>query len=202
MDARGDLTTFILAGGKSTRMGRDKAWVELEGQTLLARALTLARSVSDSVRIVGSREKFEGFAPVVEDVFPDCGPLAAIHAALQSSSTDLNLILAVDTPFLTPEFLRFLIDGAEKARKALATVPRVGGWQPLCACYRRRFAAGAEKALRAGRYRIDLLFELNQTRVIEKQELEEAGFSESIFRNLNTPEELAVSVTGNRQCLI
>jgi molybdopterin-guanine dinucleotide biosynthesis protein A len=70
-------------------------------------------------------------------------------------------------------------------------VPRdATGWQPLCAVYRREFAHAAERALLAGRNRIDVLFDAVRTRVIEREELEGAGFSRSIFRNLNTPEEL------------
>jgi molybdopterin-guanine dinucleotide biosynthesis protein A len=63
-------------------------------------------------------------------------------------------------------------------------------WQPLCGIYRREFAAAAENALRSGHNRIDPLFDAVRTRVIEREELEAAGFSRAIFRNLNTPEEL------------
>ena len=186
-----DVAAFILAGGKSTRMGTDKAFVAYEGRTLLARVLDLARSVTPNVRIVGTQEKFESFAPVVEDVFYDCGPLGGIHAALETSRTELNLVLAVDTPFVSCAFLQYLISQAANARGATVVVPRGdGGWQPLCAIYRREFAAAAEDALQAGRYRIDRLFDQVRTRVIEPAELESAGFSPAIFRNLNTPEEL------------
>ena len=67
------ITAFILAGGKSTRMGADKAFIELDGPTLLARALELARSVTLDVRIVGDPGKFAPYAPVVEDVFRSNG---------------------------------------------------------------------------------------------------------------------------------
>jgi molybdenum cofactor guanylyltransferase len=197
MNSSPDVTAFILAGGKSTRMGRDKAFLEYQGQTLLARVIALAHSITADVRIVGSRDKFAAFAPVLEDIFPDCGPLGGIHAALKSASTELSLILAVDTPFLAAAFLRYLIDQARGAPEATVIVPRVsGGWQPLCAVYRREFAVGAEKALRAGRYRIDSLFDLARTRVIETTELKDTGFSESIFGNLNAPEDLQALKPG------
>jgi len=189
--AADDVTAFILAGGKSTRMGTDKAFVEYDGRTLLARVLTLARSITADVRIVGSPEKFSPFAPVVEDIFRDCGPLAGIHAALQASSSELNLMLAVDTPFVSWAFLQYLITQARGAPQAAVVVPRDdAARQPLCAIYRREFAGVAESALRAGRNRIDVLFETVPTRVIEPQDLEAAGFSRAIFRNLNTPQEL------------
>lgn len=186
-----DVTAFILAGGKSTRMGTDKAFVECEGRTLLARALDLARSVTPHVRILGSPEKFAPFAPVVEDIFCDCGPLGGIHAGLRASLTELNLMLAVDTPFVSWAFLQFLISQARGTPEAAAVVPFDGeGWQPLCAIYRLGFADAAENALRAGQNRIDSLFDAARTRVIGREEMEGAGFSRAIFRNLNTPEEL------------
>jgi molybdopterin-guanine dinucleotide biosynthesis protein A len=185
-----DVAAFILAGGQSTRMGTDKAFVVLDGKTLVERALKLARSLTSNVSIVGSAEKFAALAPVVEDAFPDCGPLAGIHAALRASSAELNLILAVDVPFASADLLRYLLARARESA-AVAIVPRTGGWQPLCAVYRREFAEVAEPALRDGRYKITTLFDAVEIEAIERQELEAEGFSAEMFRNLNTPAELA-----------
>ena len=183
------VSVFILTGGKSSRMGADKAFVTLEGQTLLARALELARGVRSDVRIVGDAAKFAAFGPVVEDVFRGCGPLGGIHAALRASEAELNLILAVDVPFVTRELMEFLIARAQGSG-AMVTVPRCGGgWQPLCAVYRREFADIAEGALRHGKYKIDALFE-GRAQAVGEDELRAAGFSAAMFRNLNTPEEL------------
>src|SRR5208282_814253 len=135
-----DVAAFVLAGGKSTRMGSDKAFVLLDGRTLLDCALELARSVTREVCIAGNAAKFAAFAPVVEDVFRECGPLGGIHAALRASSAELNLMLAVDVPFVSRAFLRYLIERA-RSSSAVVTVARTGeGWQPLCAVYRREFA--------------------------------------------------------------
>jgi len=185
-----DVTAFILAGGKSTRMGADKAFVALDGRTLLARVLELARSVTPEVRIVGDPAKFAAFAPVVEDVFRGCGPLGGIHAALRSSATELNLMLAVDVPFVAPALLQFLVVRAREC-DAIVTVPRARGrWQPLCAVYRREFADAAEVALRQRRYKIDALFETVPVLSIGEEELASSGFSASMFRNLNTRDEV------------
>ena len=191
MEGSRDVSGFILAGGKSTRMGRDKAFATFDGCTLLGRALDLARSVTSDVRVVGSREIFARFAPVVEDVFPDRGPLGGIHAALQASSAGLNFILAVDMPFVSLAFLQYLISEARTAADAAVVVPRRDGrWQPLCAVYRQKFADAAEAALLAGRNKIDPLFIAAETKVIDEVQMDRAGFPESIFRNLNTLEEL------------
>jgi molybdopterin-guanine dinucleotide biosynthesis protein A len=173
-------------------MGADKAFIKYEGRTFLARALDLARSVTSDVRIVGSRGKFASFAPVIEDIFRDCGPLAGIHAALLASPSELNLMLAVDTPFISVQFLRFLIAQARSDHDAIVTLPSSSGRsQPLCAIYRRAFAATAENALRAGQNKIDRLFHEVPAHLIDDKKLQAAGFDPSIFRNLNTPEELA-----------
>jgi molybdopterin-guanine dinucleotide biosynthesis protein A len=184
-----DLAAFILAGGKSTRMGADKAFVVLEGRTLLARALDATRAVTADARIVGDAAKFAAFAPVVEDVFRECGPLGGIHAALRASPAELNLMLAVDVPFVSAGLLEFLIARA-RVSAAVVTVARVGGWQPLCAVYRREFAEAAEIALRQGRYKIDALFEVVPTLAISEEDVLAAGFSAREFRNLNTREDV------------
>src|ERR1700736_5864926 len=115
------VTAFILAGGKSTRMGADKAFVALNGRSLIDRMLDVGQSVTPDVRIIGDAQKFSQFAPTVEDVFRDCGPLGGIHAALRASPSELNLILAVDLPLLSTALLQYLI--SRSASGASATVP-------------------------------------------------------------------------------
>jgi molybdopterin-guanine dinucleotide biosynthesis protein A len=185
------ITAFILAGGKSARMGADKAFVTFDGQTLLARALNTARSITPDVRIVGDPQKFSPFAPTVEDIFSNCGPLGGIHAALRSSQTDLNLILAVDVPFISPALLQYLLKCASNSAAVVTVQQTGGGYQPLCAIYRRDFANAAEKGLQAGRYKIDTLFSATATQTVTEEELETSGFSPKMFQNLNTPRELA-----------
>jgi molybdopterin-guanine dinucleotide biosynthesis protein A len=196
---------FVLAGGKSSRMGagpgkdKDKAFLDFGGQTLLDRALSVMGTVCDRVAIVGDPAKFAKYGStkhgsskydsVVADIFPGCGPLAGIHAALLYSSAELNLMLAVDMPFVSRELLAFLFATAEKS-DAIVTVPRSSkGLQPLCAVYRRDFSTVAEQALRAWNYKIDATFSSVSVRVIEEGELAAAGFSEQSFFNVNTPQD-------------
>ncbi len=190
---------FLLAGGKSSRMGSntDKAFLDFRGQTLLDRALTVMGEVCDAT-IVGDPAKFSKYGssqygPVVSDIFAGCGPLAGIHAALTRSTAELNLILAVDMPFVTSGLLEFLFVAAADS-DAIVTVPRTSkGLQPLCAIYRRDFSVAAEQALRAGKYKIDAVFSSVSIRVIEEAELAAAGFSEQSFFNLNTPQDRLIA---------
>jgi len=192
---------FVLAGGKSSRMGAgtDKALMDFGGQTLLDRALAVMGTVCDRVTIVGDPAKFAKYGSskydssmydsIVADIFPGCGPLAGIHAALLHSSAELNLMLAVDMPFVSRELLAFLFAAAGE-NSAIVTVPRSGkGLQPLCAVYRRDFFLVAEQALRAEKYKIDAAFSNVSVRIIEELELAAAGFSEQSFFNVNTPQD-------------
>ncbi len=195
---------FLLAGGKSSRMGADKAFLDFGGQTLLDRALTVMGAVCGKVTIVGDPDKFAEYGSskdgsVVADIFFGCGPLAGIHAALVHSTAALNLMLAVDMPFVSRELLAFIFAAAEREdNHAIVTVPRTGkGFQPLCAVYRRDFSAAAEQALRAGKYKIDATFSSVSVRVIEEDELAAAGFSEQSFFNVNTPQDHRAAEGGD-----
>jgi molybdopterin-guanine dinucleotide biosynthesis protein A len=170
-------------------MGQDKAFMQIGGRTLLAHALERAQAATGNAWIVGSAEKFAAFGPVVEDLYPGRGPLAGIQAALAGTRTDLNLITAVDMPFLQVDFLNYLIAQA-RANKAEVVVPKAsGGLQPLCAIYRKALAAVAQRSLRAGKNKVDSLFAEVQTLVIDQAELERNGFREEMFRNLNTEQD-------------
>lgn len=180
---------YVLAGGKSTRMGRDKAFLELGGKALVRRALALARAVAKEVKIVGDPGKFGEYGPVVPDIYPERGPLGGIHAALAESASELNLMLGVDLPFLEAGFLQLLVSAA-KDSPALVTVPRVDGYyQPLSAVYRKGFSVLAEEALEGNRNKVDALFPHIPLRVVNDEEIARNGFSPAMFRNVNTPED-------------
>jgi molybdopterin-guanine dinucleotide biosynthesis protein A len=217
---------FVLAGGQSSRMGANKAFLEFNSQTLLDRALDVMKEACGSAAIVGDPAVFSGFGPVVADIFRGCGPLGGIHAALimdsmpgqfspgqsspgqtspagksfaRQSFTKLNAMLAVDMPFVTAGLIGFLFGLAEESG-AVVTVPRIGnGLQPLCAIYRREFAVAAERSLRAGLYKIGAVFEDLPLRIVEEAELSAAGFSAEHFLNVNTPDEWRAAGTSGLQ---
>jgi molybdenum cofactor guanylyltransferase len=183
------IAAFILAGGRSSRMGADKTFLELAGKPLIVRAVELAREAVPDVKIVGDPRKFAAYGTVVEDVYCDRGPLGGIHAALTNSVAEWNLILAVDLPFIPARFLKYLLTRTESS-SATVTVPSLANhFQPLCAVYRKAFASIAERSLSEGKNKIDQLFREVILCAVSEEELIANGFDASIFRNLNTPEE-------------
>ncbi len=145
---------FVLAGGRSIRMGRDKALLEVAGCPLVEHMLCKLRAMGYSPRIAGSRADLASFAPVVEDLHQGCGPLSGIEAALAISEEPLNLFVPVDAPFLPIGLLKWLVERAS-ITGALATVPSVGGQaQPLCAVYRRELLPAVTAGIESGDYKV------------------------------------------------
>jgi len=178
-------------------MGTDKALLPFREQTLLTRTLEVAAAVAGKVVIVGPRELYAAYGDVVEDVYVGCGPLAGIHAALSATETELNLVLSVDMPLMSHEFLRWLLEQSLNTSDLIVVPDALGGQQPLCAVYRRPVGTLAEQALKDGDYKIGHLFSHVPARYISEAEMREAGFSPEVFRNVNTAAEYEALVRGD-----
>ena len=117
---------YVLAGGRSTRMGRDKALLLWNGHPLIAHAVDLLRSAGVEPHIAGSRPDLGAFSPIIYDLHPGCGPLSGIEAALARCAEDAALFIPVDLPLLPYEFLREMIERAA-ITGAVATIPTLLG---------------------------------------------------------------------------
>lgn len=147
---------FVLAGGRSTRMGQDKALLPWAGRPLLEVALDKLRvlPLATAPRIAAARSDLSSHARVIADLHPGCGPLSGIEAALAASSRPLNVFLPVDVPLLPAQFLLWMLQRAETTG-ALVTVPRINGWsQALCAVYHRDLLGHISASLVAGDYKV------------------------------------------------
>ena len=106
-------TAFILAGGKSSRMGTDKALLNYRGECLIRYPIRLFQQLSPDVRIIGDPSRYARFGlPVIADCVPSHGPLSGIYTGLKSSSTQYNLFLACDMPLMRPEFFELLFSNS------------------------------------------------------------------------------------------
>jgi len=167
-------------------MGRDKAFLRLGESLLIERAIANVGPLGGDIFIVGSRERFGVFGPTIEDIYPDCGPLGGIHAALSHSRTPLNLIIPVDMPFLGAAYLRQLVERSRDNDRWVTVTRTQHGLQPLCAVYRPQFKVLAEQALQAGEYRIDKLFR-EETAIVDVRDSE---YDPAMFDNLNTADDI------------
>lgn len=144
-----DVTGVILAGGKSTRMGYNKALALLNGKPLIEFVLENLEEVTQSVMLSVGSDSFEyKGALVVPDLYPDLGPLGGIYSALKFSRTNLNLILSCDMPLVSASFLALLANEARQHQAAVTLpVDKDGYWQPLCAVYRKDALSALHEAL-------------------------------------------------------
>ncbi|HEX8734635.1 MAG TPA: molybdenum cofactor guanylyltransferase [Pyrinomonadaceae bacterium] len=190
---------FVLAGGKSSRMGTDKAFLKFNGETFLRRAArALSSTCNERVKIVineTQKAKFEkSFASFeyVFDVFYERGALGGIHAALKNSQSVWALILACDLPFVTENAIKNLAEIAlNSPEKTAAVVPKQpdGRIQPLCAVYRVRDCLPAiEKILNnENSPPVKDFLKTVPTRLVEVGEFATEGESEILFFNVNRP---------------
>jgi molybdenum cofactor guanylyltransferase len=122
-----DAAGFVLAGGRSSRMGRDKALLEFCGEPLIQRTISTLRSVGLKGSIAGAQSSLAKFAPVVEDREPGHGPLGGVCAAMESTTARYGVFLSVDSPFVPPSLLVFLLHHA-KITGRVVTICTVSGF--------------------------------------------------------------------------
>jgi molybdenum cofactor guanylyltransferase len=179
---------FILAGGESSRMGRDKALLELEGVALIVRTARLVESATDRCAIVGDTVRLEGLELlVIEDEFPGAGPLGGIATALRASGVEWNLIVACDLPYLTGEWLEFLIGHAMQSDADAVLPMNDRGAEPLCAMYHKRAENAIRAALDRGVRKVtDALADV-RIKFIEPREWKGFDSDGLLFKNMNSP---------------
>jgi molybdopterin-guanine dinucleotide biosynthesis protein A len=201
---------FVLAGGRSSRMGVDKALVEFDGQPLVVHALRILAEAGLPVSIAGARSALDRFAPVVEDREAGLGPLAGICAALASSPARFAVFVPVDLPFLPPSLLRYLLDRSQSHGAAISIASVRGFAQTFPAVVDREVLPFLVAELKAGRGGCYSAFAAAAARL--ERELAvlpvEPAFEDGLvihprslstdfwFKNLNTPEDLQQAEAG------
>jgi molybdenum cofactor guanylyltransferase len=180
-----DATAVILAGGASSRMGKDKSLLDIGGIPLIERVLGQLRGRFREVLI--SAEEPEPFrftkVPVIADLVPGQGPLMGIAGALEAATSDTVFVVACDIPDIDHSVVRRLLSAAGEADCA---VPRRadGKWEPLYSVWRRSALPAVREVLSSGRRKIDAAFPLLTLAIVD---IGEAPW----LRNLNTPEDVA-----------
>lgn len=188
---------YILAGGESSRMGRDKAALTLGGRSFVERAADALRAVAREVFVVSSRHEAGAWSlPVVRDLIEHSGAMGGLHAALahanerRSAGAGHVAVVSCDLPFVTGELLKRLASYAAEGFEAVAPVQEDGHVQPLCAVYESAACGAAvEELMRAGELRPRELLKRVRTRWVAFEEVADLEGARLFFLNVNTPEE-------------
>jgi molybdopterin-guanine dinucleotide biosynthesis protein A len=179
---------FILAGGQSRRMGRDKAQLQLGDQTFTEIISDTLLQITDSIRVVRA----------AQDIYPDWGALGGLHAALARCKREWAIVVACDLPFVTAQLLHYLASLREQ-HDAVVPVQADERPQPLCALYRiDSCLPRATELIETGHRRPVDLLELVNTRWVPFTELRNLDQAEKFFVNINTPDDYDAVTTRDR----
>ena len=185
-----DVTIAIMAGGKSSRMGTNKSFVEINGKSMIEHVLdTVAPFSNHKIIITNSPDQYQSFdLPMFADIYPEHGPLAGIFTAVMHAPTPYTLIVATDMPWLNPNLLNYQI---QLRHKADVIIPR---WQkfpePLHAVYSKAVLPAIKQNLEAKKLKITRFFDEVSVRFVEREEIKQFDKDGRSFANINTPEEL------------
>lgn len=186
-----EITVAVMAGGKSSRMGRDKSFVEFGGRPLIETVLSRVAGLGAETILISNKPADYAHLglPIFSDVYPECGPLGGIYTAVFHASHPHTLVVACDMPWLN----RGLLDYMRNLRhEADVIVPRWTKFpEPLHAIYSKACLSPIEANLQAGQLKITSFFGRVAVRFVERGEMEEkVGENGRSFANLNTLEEL------------
>jgi molybdopterin-guanine dinucleotide biosynthesis protein A len=180
------ISAVVLAGGRSSRLGQDKAFLRTNGRFLIETILERLAQLSDEVILVTNQaEKYEQFeAVVVGDLFPGKGALGGIYSGLRAATSDRSLVVACDMPFLNLSLLRYMQGLASRYD---VVIPRIGRLrEALHAIYSRNCLPLIEKQLQAGDLRIASFFPQARVRYVDRDEIDTFDSEHLSFFNINS----------------
>jgi molybdenum cofactor guanylyltransferase len=185
------ITGIILAGGKSSRMGTNKALLTIEGKTVIERIVDQLDQIVDEIIVVTNHFHDYEFLqlPMAEDKRKGMGPLAGIEAGLNASTTERNLVVACDMPFISIDLGKYLLTLLDQYQ---AAVPENSGQlHPLFAAYRKDVLEAVSKSLNENQLRIRQLLQTIHVKIIKSELLDSLAISteEIYFFNMNHPNE-------------
>lgn len=185
----------VLAGGKSSRMGRNKALVEIAGQTILAHILGRVSHLGDGAPFIVANDAptYDAFGlPVLSDVYPDHGSLGGIYSAIHHSQTEYTMVMACDMPFVSAPLITYMVGLiAANDPQPDVIVPRVDGYpQGLFALYRKACLPVIQPRLEAKQLKVIRFYDAVNVRYLDESEYQSYIVPDLSFFNVNTPQDL------------
>lgn len=185
-----DITGVILAGGKSSRMGKNKSFLKLGNQTIIERIAELMKSIFNDVVIITNTPDEYKFLdlPLYEDIYKWKGPLAGVHSALTHSTTEKIFVLSCDVPLMTKEMIEYIVE--YKTDKPVVYCEAAGYHQPLVGVYSKEILGEIEKFLTESEISDKSFHQFLKNidaEIIHPENL--PFYRDEIFFNVNRPED-------------
>jgi len=184
------MTGVILSGGRNSRMGENKAFLQVDGERLIDRTVRIFREIFGEVIIVTTAplDYLDQEATVVTDIFPGKRALGGIYTGLFYASSERAFVVACDMPYLNPAFIRYLVQRADGYDIVVPEVPE--GFQPLHAVYSRRCLPVIRGLMERNRLKITGFYPDHRILKIPPAEFGPFGPDGRMFMNVNTPADL------------
>ena len=182
------ITGVILAGGKSSRMGFDKGLALLNGKPMIQHMITVIEKLGIELIIISNNPAYKAFGyPVYEDVIPEKGPAGGIFTALECSTTDLNLILSCDAPYINSDVLNALI--SKSRNKDITIAEHEGVEYPLIGVYSKSVKNVFRKNVEQNKLKLRSICSELEANIVSFP-LGSHGVDDNTFNNINTQEQL------------
>ncbi len=184
------ITIIILAGGKSSRVGlnQDKGKMKLLGVNLIDRVISNILSVGalseKDILVVGPKKRFPEIERVIEDIYPQKGPLGGIFTGLHNSKTYYNLVIGYDMPFIEPELINYMIKNIDQYDAVIPTHSK-GLYEPLCAIYSKNCLEIMKQNIKDEKLSVRCIFPFLKVRLITEKEIKQFDPSLYSFFNIN-----------------
>jgi molybdopterin-guanine dinucleotide biosynthesis protein A len=175
-------------------MGRDKAWLQLGGQSMIERVIAALAPITASVSIIANGPEYARLGlPVLADAQAGIGPLEAIRTALTNTHLPRAILVGCDLPFVTSELFKFLLNLGGDYQVVLPVGPD-GKLETLCAIYCKQMLPMVSDLIESGERKVSMLFDRVATRFVAFDEIRHIKGSELFFENVNTPADYARAI--------
>ncbi|MDA3892977.1 MAG: molybdenum cofactor guanylyltransferase [Salinivirgaceae bacterium] len=179
---KSQITGIVIAGGKSSRMGQNKALLKYHGKRLIDNAIQLLQKYTQNI-IVSSNEPIESIPySILPDEVKDIGPMGGLHSGLRESKSEFNLIIPCDVPNIELGLFSNFIAACEGYDAVIPILPN-GKYEPLVACYNKTIIPLIEKAIQNNDYKLVNLIDKAHVKFIEVINIDQ-------FKNINAPNDL------------
>lgn len=185
-----NVTGIILAGGKSSRMGSDKGMLDLSGKKFIEHIITAIKPKVDQVIIIANNDNYNAYGyPVYKDLITERGPIGGIYTGLTYSTTEKNIVVSCDIPFITSSLVQHIIEHSAGADIAVPIYK--GNIEPLCSVYNKSITEEIGKLINKGELKMLKVIQHLMTREVVINETLKF-YTDDLLLNINTPEELKI----------
>ncbi len=185
-----NMTVIILAGGKASRFGRDKAFVKIEGIPIIKRQIKiLSKAFKKIIIVTNSPDKYRlKGVKIIQDIIPDKGPLGGLYSGLRASDSIYNFVVACDMPFLNERLVKYMI---KNIKNFDVFIPKIDNkLHPLCGIYSKNCIPVIEQRLMQDRLKVSGIFSELKAKFISKKKLQSFDKALLCLENINTLQDL------------